>query len=130
MTGKAIAHPMQSIFSKYRWPDTLVTDNGPCYTSKEFQILMQTMSLNHLTSSPHYPQGNGLAENFVGIIKNMFYKAKEEGQSPYTDLLVYRNTPLNGTLQSPMQILQGRQACTDLPLLYAAKVQIGINHAP
>ena len=29
-----------------------------------------------------------------------------------------------------MQILQGRQACTDLPLSYAAKVQMGINHAP
>ena len=44
--------------------------------------------------------------------------------------MVYRNTPLNGTLQSPMQILQGRQACTDLPLFHAAKVQMGINHTP
>ena len=44
--------------------------------------------------------------------------------------MVYRNTPLNGTYQSPMQILQGRQACTDLPLSHAAKVQMGINHAP
>ena len=130
MTQKAISHHMQSIFSKYRWPNTLVTDNGPCYTSKEFQLLMQTMSVNHLTSSPHYPQSNGLAEKFVGIIKNLFHKAKEEGQSPYTALMVYRNTPLNGTLQSPMQILQGRQAHTDLPLLHAAKVQRSINHAP
>ena len=129
MTRKAIAHHMQSIFSEYGWPNTLVTDNGPCYTSKEFQLLMQSMSVNHLTSSPHYPQSNGLAEKFVGIIKNLFHKAKEEGQSPYTALMVYRNTALNGTLQSPMQILQGRQACTDLPLLHAAKVQMGINHA-
>ena len=81
ITRKAIAHHMQSIFSKYRWPDTLVTDNGPCYTSKEFQLLMQTMSVNHLSSSPHYPQSNGLAEKFVGIVKNLSHKAKEEGQS-------------------------------------------------
>ena len=130
MTGKAIAHHMQSIFSEYRWHDTLVTDKGPYYTSKEFQLLMQSMSVNHLTSSPHYPQSNGLAEKFVGIVKNLFHKAKEEGHSLYTALMVYRNTPLNGTLQSPMQILQGRQACTDLQLLHAAKVQMGINHAP
>ena len=130
MTGKAIAHHMQSIFSEYRWPDTLVTDNGPCYTSKEFQTLMQSMSVNHLTSSPHYLQSSGLAEKYVGIIKNLFHKAKEEGQSPYTALMVYKNTPLNGTLQSPMQILQGRQAHTDLPLSHAARVQMGINHAP
>ena len=130
MTGKAIAHHMQAIFAEYRWPDTLVTDNGPCYTSKEFQMLMQSMSVNHITSFPHYPHSNGLAEKFVGIIKNLFHKAKEEGQSPYTALMVYSNTLLNGTLQSPMQILQGRQACTDLPLSHAAKVKIGINHAP
>ena len=128
-TRKAIAHHIQSIFSKYGWPDTLVTDNGPCYTSKEFQLLMQSMSVNHLTSSPHYPLSNGPAEKFVGIIKNLFHKAKEEGQSLYTAIMVYRNTPLNGTLQSPMQILQGRQAHTGLPLLHAAKVQMGINHA-
>ena len=121
---------IKSIFSKYGWPDTLVTDNGPCYTSKEFQLLMQSMSVSHLTSSPHYPQSNGLAEKFVGIVKNLFHKAKEGSQSPYTALMVYRNTPLNGTLQPPMQILQGRQACTDLPLLHAAKVQMGISHAP
>ena len=29
-----------------------------------------------------------------------------------------------------MQILQGRQAHTDLPLLHAAKVKMGINHTP
>ena len=29
-----------------------------------------------------------------------------------------------------MQILQGRQAHTDLPLSHAAKVQMGINYAP
>ena len=130
MTGKAIAHHMQAIFAKYRWPDTLVTDNGPCYTSREFQMLMQSMSVNHITSSPYYPQSNGLVEKFVGIIKNLFYQAKEEGQSPYTALMVYRNTPLNGTLQSPMQILQGRQARSDLPLSHAAKVKMGISHAP
>ena len=130
ITGKAITHHMQVIFATYRWLNTLVTDNGPCYTSKEFQMLMESMSVNHITSSPHYPQSNGLAEKFVGIIKNLFCKSKEEGQSPYTALMVYRNTPLNGSLQSPMQIVQGRQACTDLSLLHAVKVKMGINHTP
>ena len=130
MTGKAIAHHMQAIFAEYEWPDTLVMDTGPCYTGKGFQMLMESMSVNHITSSPHYPQINGLAEKFLGIIKNLFCKAKEEGQSPYTALMVYRNTPLNKSLQSPMQTVQGRQACTDLPLLHAAKVKSGINHTP
>ena len=37
MTGKAISHHMQAICAEYGWPDTLVTDNRPCYTSKEFE---------------------------------------------------------------------------------------------
>ena len=130
MTGKTIAHHMQAIFAEYGWPDTLVTDKGPCFTSKEFQTLMESMSVDHITSSPHYPQSNGLAEKFVGIVKNLFYKSKEEGQSPYRALMVYRNTLLYGNLQSPMEILQGRQAPTDPPLSDAAKVKVGINHAP
>ena len=60
----------------------------------------------------------------------MFYKAKEEGQPPYTALMVYRNTPLGVSLPSPMQILQGRQTHTDLPLSHTTKIQMGTNHAP
>ena len=130
MTGITIAHHMQAIFAEYGWPSTLIIDNGPCYTSKEFQMLVESLSVNHITSSPHYPQSNGLVKKFVGIMKNLFHKAKEEGQTPDTTLMVYRNTPLNGSLQSPMQILQGRQACTDLFLLHAAKVKMDINHTP
>ena len=98
MTGKATAHHKQAIFAEYGWPDTLVTDNGPCYTSKEFHTLMGSISVNHITSSPHYPHSNGLAEKFVGIMKNLFYKVKEEGKSPYKALMVYRNTLLCGNL--------------------------------
>ena len=43
-------------------------------------MLMQSMSVNHLTRSSLYPKSNGLVEKFVGIIKNLFHKAKEEGQ--------------------------------------------------
>ena len=81
MTGKAIAHHMQAILAEYGWSNTLVTDNELCYTSKEIQKLMESMSVTHMTSYPHYPQSNGLAKKFVGIIKNLFHKAKEEGQS-------------------------------------------------
>ena len=69
MTGKGIAHHMQIFFAEYRWPATLITDNGPYYTSKEFQMLMKSIYVSYITSSLHYPQSNGLAEKFVGIIK-------------------------------------------------------------
>ena len=84
------------------------------------------MSVNHITSSPHYPQSNGLAEKYVQIVKNLFFKAHEEGTDYQKALMIYRNTPLDDNLTSPMQILQGRTARSDLPMLYAAKVKFGL----
>ena len=80
MTGQHIASQFKLICSEYGWPDTIVSDNGPCYTSEVFTNLMSEYNINHITSSPHYPQSNGLVEKYVQIVKNLFYKAKEEGK--------------------------------------------------
>ena len=50
------ADHFKQIFAEYGWPDTLISDNGPCYTSKVFKGLMAEYHINHITSSPHYPQ--------------------------------------------------------------------------
>ena len=87
------------------------------------------MSINHITSSPHYPQSNGLAEKYVQIVKNLFIKAHEEGTNYQKALMIYRNTPLDGSLLSLIQILQGRAAKSDLPMSYAAKVKFGLANS-
>ena len=127
MTGQHIASHFKLICSEYGWPDTLVSDNGPCYTSEVFTTLMREYNINHITSSPHYPQSNGLAEKYVQIVKNLFYKAQEEGKDLYHSLMVYRNTPLSSNLQSPMQILASRSARSDLPMSNAARKQKGLD---
>ena len=78
MTGQHIVTHCKLVFSKYGWPESLISDNGPCYTAKVFTNLMREYSLNHITSSSHYPQSNGFVEKYVQIVKNLFYKAKEE----------------------------------------------------
>ena len=91
---------------------------------------MKSMSVNHIASSAHYPQSNGPAEKFCRTHQKSIPQSQRGRPAPYTALMVYRNTPLNGSLQSPMQILQGTQAHTDLPLSHAAKVTMGIKHIP
>ena len=88
---------------------------------------MTEYSVNHITSSPHYPQLNGLAEKYVQIMKNLFYKAKEGGTDLYKSLMIYRNTPLSHKLQFPMQILQLQTARTQLPMSSAARIQQGLD---
>ena len=92
--AQQVASQMKLIFSEYGWPETIVSDNGPCYSAETFTNLMIDYSVNHITSSLHYPQSNGLAEKYVQIVKNLFYKAKEEGTNLYKSLMIYRNTPL------------------------------------
>ena len=106
ITAQHITSQVKLIFSEYGWPETIISDNGPCYSAEAFTKLMIDYSVNHITSSPHYPLLNGLAETYVQIVKNLFYKAQEEGVDLYKSLMMYRNTPLSSQLQSPMQILQ------------------------
>ena len=91
MTGQHIANHFKFICSEYGWPEALVSDNGPCYTSEVFTNLMKEYNVNHITSSPHYLQFNGLAEKYVQLVKNLFYKAKEERKDLFKCLLVYCN---------------------------------------
>ena len=127
MTGQHIASQFKLICSEYGWPKTIVSDNGPCYASEIFTNLMSEYNVNHITSSPHYPQSNGLAEKYVQIVKNLFYKAKEEGKDLYKCLMVYHNTPLSNNLQSPMQILASRSARSNIPMSNAARKQKGLD---
>ena len=126
MTAKHVGHHFSQVFGEYGWPDTLLKDNGPCYADQEFKQLMMDMSVNDITSSPHYPQSNGLAEKHVQIVKNLFIKAYEEGNDYQKAIMIYRNTPLYDNLMSLMQLLQGRAARSGLPMLHAAEVKHGL----
>ena len=126
MSAQSVTEHFKSIFSEYGWPDTLVSDNGPCYTAEMFTNLMKEYAVNHIMSSPHYPQSNGLVEKFVQIIKNLFYKANKEGVDINKYLMIYRNTPLACTSKSPMQMLQQRSARSQLPMSNVARRRLGI----
>ena len=102
MTGQHIATQSMLIFSEYGWPETLISDNGPCYTAEVLTNLMKEYSVSHITSSPHYSQSNGLVEKYVQIGMNVFYKAKEEVKNLFKCLMVYYNTPLSSSLQPLM----------------------------
>ena len=99
VTRQHVANECKLVFSEYGFPETLFSDNGPCYTMDAFTSVMNACHVNHITSSPHYPQSNGHAEKYANIVKSLFYKAKEGGKDFFTCLNIYCNTPLSGSLQ-------------------------------
>ncbi|XP_065178538.1 uncharacterized protein K02A2.6-like [Sycon ciliatum] len=92
-------------------PEVLTSDGGPQFQSHRFVKFCEPWGIRHATSSPHYPQSNGLAENAVKAMKRLIQKTTSNGDL-YTDsfqraLLEWRNTP-NATGRSPAQALYGR----------------------
>lgn len=65
-------------------------------------------SVQHVTSSPHYPQSNGLAENAVKQATNLLCKCKDSSD-PLLGLLNLRNVPTDQTLGSLAQQLMSSQ---------------------
>ena len=95
----------------------LRSDNGPCYSSREFHNFLGFYQVDHVTSSPHYPQSNGFAEALVGIAKKLMEKSVKEGKPWNYGLLQYRTTPISSTLLSPLEMLTGRRPHSTLPQL-------------
>ena len=71
---------LQKIFSTHGSPYKLTTDNGRQYTSKQFQQFVCDWDIQHITSSPTYPQSNGLAERAVWSAKELLENATETNQ--------------------------------------------------
>ena len=64
-TSKATVEKLHTVFAQFGLPNTVVTDNGTCFTSEEFTDFLQKNGVLHLTSAPYHPSTNRLAERAV-----------------------------------------------------------------
>lgn len=62
---------LRSTFATHKLPEVILSDNGPAFTSCEFQQFVQAngMIMRHMTSAPYHPASNGLAERAVQTLK-------------------------------------------------------------
>ena len=114
-TSTVLKHMKQNI-ARYGIMDTLISDNGPQFASREFKDFTAKYGIHHVTSSPLHQQTNGLAERAVQTVKNLIKKCAESGDDIYMCLLELRNTPRDDETGSPMQRLMGRRAKTLIPI--------------
>lgn len=95
------------IFGEHGIPREIIADNMP-FNSFECRAFAKDWDVLIITSSPNYPQSNGLAEKAVGIIKNMLKKTDNIDQF-HVALMNYNNTPLIHLNLSPSQLSQNRR---------------------
>uniref|UniRef100_A0A0S7ESR5 Gypsy retrotransposon integrase-like protein 1 n=1 Tax=Poeciliopsis prolifica TaxID=188132 RepID=A0A0S7ESR5_9TELE len=114
MSSNCIITHAKSIFARHGIPHVVVSDNGPCFNSREWQRFAEQYDFKHITSSPHYAQSNGKAEKGVHILKQLLKKAADSNSDPYLALLSYRSSPLQCGY-SPAELLMNRKIRTTLP---------------
>lgn len=107
---------LKEIFSTFGLPRELVSDNGPPFSSTEFNAFCQANGIKFIRSPPYHPQSNGIAERSVQTIKKGLEKSLflEKGTSIDKNtilnrlenfLFVHRNTPSTSTGLSPAENL-------------------------
>ena len=107
----AVISALKAVFCRHGLPEIVRSDNGPQYSSLEFSKFAESYNFKHVTSSPLYPQSNGLAERSVQTVKKLLKNTKD----PYMALLSYRSTPLPWCGWSPTELSMGRWVRTLVP---------------
>ena len=110
---------LRTCFARWGLPVVLVSDNAPCFSSEEFKYYITGQGIRHVTSSPHKPSTNGLAEITVKTFKNGVGNFEGEGIQERLDkfLFKHRLTPNSTTGLSPNELMIGRKVRSIFDLL-------------
>ena len=110
---------LRQSFSTHGIPDVIVSDNATGFVSEEFQEFCRHNGIKHITSAPHHPASNGLAERAVGIVNEGVKRM--HGCDLETKLARFlfdcRITPHSTTGIAPAELLMHRQLKARLHLI-------------
>uniref|UniRef100_A0A3B3RYT1 Gypsy retrotransposon integrase-like protein 1 n=1 Tax=Paramormyrops kingsleyae TaxID=1676925 RepID=A0A3B3RYT1_9TELE len=121
ITTKQVTSFLTTVFSRHGNPTTIVSDNGPQFTSPEFAAFLKGRNIAHVRTANYHPSANGAVERFHRVLKSTIQSAILQSASwkvTVTDFLqVYRATPHAITGVSPFELLHGRKMRTSLDVL-------------
>jgi transposase InsO family protein len=68
------------IFSSFSVPEIIVSENAQCFVSKEFQQFCFGLGMQHVATTPYYPQPS-LAERFNRNLRSALIAYHAESQN-------------------------------------------------
>lgn len=118
-TSAVVIESLRKVFAQFGLPETVVSDNGSCFVSEEFNAFLLDNGVKQILSSPYHPASNGLAERAVQTVKRGLKKDDKGSLDARLAriLMSYRLTPQSTTGVSPAELLLGRQPRSRLDLL-------------
>lgn len=95
----------------------LMLDNGKNLVSGRMKQYLNDNNIKQLSSAPYHSQSNGVAENLVKKLKNLFYRSLEEGISKKKAIRIflksYRNSLSSKTGKSSVELLFNKKSKTN-----------------
>ncbi|XP_026534300.1 uncharacterized protein K02A2.6-like, partial [Notechis scutatus] len=109
-TTEAVTKELSKLFATHGLPDVIVSDNGPQFTSLEFEKFLAERGIRHALTALAHPAANGRAERMVQFTKKTIQKIENgEIQEKINKMLFIQHiTPNTTTNKSPAELLMGR----------------------
>ncbi|CAI6374637.1 unnamed protein product [Macrosiphum euphorbiae] len=122
MSSETTINKLKLIFSRYGIPLVLFSDNGPQFSNSNFKNFSKEWDFEHKTSSPRYPQSNGMAERNIQTVKNIFKKVVADKKDIYLAMLELKNTPILNENYTPNEIMFNRNVRGIVPKIWTRKI--------
>ena len=123
---------LRAMFARHGLPEQLVSDNGPQFTSSEFEQFLKGNCIKHILSAPYHPASNGLAERFIQTLKCTLKASEKDGKTLQHRLaeflFEYRATPHATTNESPSELFLKRRIRTRFDLMLPNTKEVVTSH--
>jgi hypothetical protein len=125
---RQVTDHLKQLFATFSIPVTIYSDGGPQFLEGEtidkfeFGKFCKDWGVEHVTSSPHHHQSNGIAEEAVKEMKKIISATfdADRGRLKQSELaaalLLFRNTPRAPTDLSPSEMVFGQIVRDNLPI--------------
>ena len=107
----------RNIVTRFRVPESLVSNNGLQFDSKTFQKFCSNLDIKNRYSNPAYPQSNGQVEATNKAIINGLKRRLEGTKGRWAEELpnvlgAYRTTPKRSMGETPFSLTYGMKMVT------------------
>ena len=108
---------LRRFFAREGVPNVIVSDNGTHFAAESLQTWLRTIGCHSVFTAPRHPRSNGLAENFVKLLKTAIAAQNPQNldalwQAIDAFLIQYRNATHATTGKTPSMLFHGRNART------------------
>ncbi|CAB3983672.1 Transposon Tf2-6 poly [Paramuricea clavata] len=121
----------EKVFARHGLPDTIKSDNGSPFQSKEVKDYLTTQGIHHHRVTPLWPQASGKVEGFMKPMGKAIRAAWAEGRDWQRELFAflmnYRTTPHLSTGVAPSEMLYKRVIRSTVPSFSQAPANTAVE---